>query len=127
MREYVIINFLIFFVALFINFRIRERGSVNMLDDFDAYRKKQYNAADYIKNYYNENDYQRDPSRGKHTSQSHEYVDIFANPGKKTRPQPPAKRQDAAGRLINQVTKGNPALEKAFRELQQEFQKNRSK
>lgn len=117
------INLLIFLVALFVNFRIRERGSINMLDQFDEYRKKQYNPADYVKNMYNENDFRPDPNRGRHTPDSHTYVDIFANQTNRAATQ----AKQTAGRIAKQVAQGNPALEKAFRELQQEFQKNRQK
>lgn len=123
MKYYILINLAIFILALIINFRVRERGSVNMLDQFDEYRKKKYNPADFVKNFYNENDFRPDANRGKHTPQSHTYVDIFAN--QKNKGNTPV--QNTVGRLAKQVTQGNPALEKAFRELQQEFQKNRQK
>lgn len=120
---YALINIAIFILALVFHFKIKERGEVNMLDQFDIYQKKKYNPTDYIKNFYNPNDYQRDPNRGQHSPQSHQYVDIFAN---QPRPdQPPTIKRDASGRLVEKVAGKNPALEQAFRQLQSEMQRKR--
>lgn len=123
---YALINVGIFIIALAFHFGVKERGAVNMLEQFDEYQKKKYNPTEYIKNFYDPNDYQRDPNRGKHTAESHQYVDIFANQPRQRQPQAaPNVRRDTAGRLVKKVTSQNPALEQAFRELQSEFQRKR--
>lgn len=120
MKEYTILMIIIFLLAVFLTFKLRDRRETNMMDGFDNYRKTQYNPADYIKNYYNMNDYQRNPNAGRHTDQSHTYQDPFQlgkrQKGSSTR----TNVRDLTAKAQNLQGAKN-SLEQAFRQLQEEF------
>ncbi|HHT21663.1 MAG TPA: hypothetical protein GXZ74_09525 [Tissierellia bacterium] len=110
---YAIVNFAIFIIALAFHFGVKERGDVNMLDQFDQYQRKA-KKRQIMQDFYHQGDYTPDDQRERKP------IDIFAN-------QPSAGRrpQTVTGQLAKQVGEQNPALAKAFRELQSEFQRKR--
>lgn len=121
MKEYTIILIIIFLLAVFFTFKLRDRREMNLMEGFDRYQKTPYDPADYIKNYYNMSDYQRSANSGMHTSQSHTYQDPFEREQsrrKADRPKINVRDLSAAAQTL-QGTKGS--LEQAFRQLQEEF------
>lgn len=121
MREYSIIMIIIFLLAVFLTFKLRDRREMNLMEGFDRYQKTPYDPADYIKNYYNISDYQRNANPAVHTAQSHTYQDPFEREEgrRKTSATRQAERDLSLKTQSLQGTKNT--LEQAFRQLQEEF------
>lgn len=127
MLAFIVICLSVFIIALFVHFRIRERSDTNLLDHFDNYKSSDFDAEAYMQKLYNPEEFRRDALRGQQKSSQRPVVDIFKNLPQQDPEQPPTLMRDSAGRLVKQLTKGNPALEQAFRELQSEFQKTKQR
>ena len=106
----------VFFAALMIHFAKR-RQEESMLSRFDQYRKTQYNPADYIKNYYNLNDYQSTGNL-KHSDQSHVYESQFDEERRRMSGNKP-QLQSMRNRILEQVAKSDPSLGCVIKQLQE--------